>query len=237
MGAKLSIALLGLAVALPAPCFAQNATLEVTQGGLNKLTAQLGAISDSGTYQPTKTVFSTSRFTKCISIGYLDCPVGPGAPGLFGKLPLVRCVGPGGGSRIVPAGNPVGWQWWVRSASFSMTNGSATFTVTVETRVGTVSNTVTRSAPVSVSYNPGTNRIRVNINPIVVSVDYTSGGSTSTVTTADVARLYSFSIPIEPQTVAVSLPNGATRTITGRALSVTPQYVQGKIILTIDVGF
>ncbi len=237
MKAKLAVALLGFALALPFSCFGQNATLEVTQAGLNKLAGQLGAISDSGVHQPTKSVFTPSRFTKCVWIGYLDCPVGPGAMGVFGKVPLVKCMGPGGGARIVPAGNPVTWQWWVRSASFAIGNGSMVFTATVESRVGTQSNTVTRSAPASVSFDPGTNRVRVNINPITVSIDYTLGGSSYTATTVDVAQLYSFSIPIEPQTITASLPGGGTRTLTGRALSVTPQYVQGKIILNIDVGF
>lgn len=236
MRTRVIVALLALALSLP--CFAQNATLEVTQGGLNKLAGQLGALSDSGTHQPTKSVVTPSLFTKCISIGYLDCPLGPvGALGVFGKVPLVKCVGPGGGSRIVPAGNPVTWQWWVRSAGFAISNGSMVFTATVESRVGTQSNTVTRSAPASVSFDPGTNRVRVNISPISVSVDYTSGGSSYTATTVDVARLYSFSIPIEPQTVTVSLPGGGTRTLTARALSVSPQYLIGRILLTIDMGF
>ena len=220
------------------PCFAQqNATLEVTQAALNKLAGQLGAIGDSGFYQPTKSVVTPSRFAKCVSVGYLDCPGDPAGRGAFGKVPLVRCIDPAGSSRIVPAADPVAWQWSVQSATFTISSGSMTFNVALQVKLGTQTTTINNSAHAYVSFDQVANRVRLSINPLTVPIDYLAAGRTYTITTVDLAQLYSFSIPIDPQAITLQMPGGATRTLTAHALSVIPQYQSGKVVLAINVGF
>lgn len=214
---------------VPASAAGQNATLEVSQATLNRLVGRLGALSDAGSYQPMNSVHLPVLFEECFAIGFLDCPVGRKTLGFCWKV--------GGGFAFLPAGDPVTWQWWVTDAHFTLSTGSMTFTANVESRVGSQTNTVTRTVPASVSFDSGSNRLRINIGAFTVPLEMQVGGSTHTITQVDVAQLYRISIPIEPQTLSVALPGGGTRTLTGRAVSVTSQYLSGKILLTVNVGF
>ena len=45
----------------------------------------------------------------------------------------------------------------------------------------------------------------------------------ATITQVDVAKLYSISLPIEAQTLALPLPGGGTRTVTAKPVAVTSQ--------------
>jgi hypothetical protein len=56
------------------------------------------------------------------------------------------------------------------------------------------------------------------------------------ITQVDVAKLYSFSIPIEPQDLSVPLPDGGTQTVSSRITNINPQYLAGKILISFDVG-
>jgi len=59
----------------------------------------------------------------------------------------------------------------------------------------------------------------------------------ATITQVDVAKLFGVSIPIWAQELSVPLPNGGKRTLTARVVSITPQYLSGRILVNINVGF
>jgi hypothetical protein len=191
---------------VPAGGSADKATLEVSQDLLNQLVGRLGALSDAGIYQPS-----------------------------------------------------VSWQWWVTDAHFAVTDGAMTFTATVRYLVGDQTNAETRTVPASISLvsttetspttgHPGgplrvqgqghdhpVDLLHFNIGAFTVSIS-APGQPGGNITQVDVAKLYSFSIPIEPQDLSVPLPDGGTQTVSSRITNIIPQYLAGKILISFDVG-
>jgi hypothetical protein len=189
------LALVLTALLIPAVCSAQNASLEISERGLNRLVARLGALSEGGVYQ-----------------------------------------------------SATPWQWWVTNAYFTLTDGSMTVTATVRSRVGNQMATESRTVPASVSFDPTFDRsvqafqtghrppsgvLRIIIGGFTVPVQ----ADGATITQVDVAKLYGVSIPIWAQELSVPLPNGGKRTLTARVVSITPQYLSGRILVNINVGF
>ncbi len=150
--------------------------------------------------------------------------------GLIGRLGSLANAGlhqPAGG------GAPVPWQWTVTNAAFTLAEGAMTFTATVNAVVGGQPSTETRTVPASVSFDAASHRLRINVGTFAVPVQV--GGAV--ITQVDVARLYSVSTPIEAQELTLSLPDGGTRTLIARLVSATPQYLPGKLVITVDLGF
>ena len=235
-------ALIGLATALCAPLLlpgaaaAQNASVEITQETINRVATRLGAASESGVYQPTHVLELPGFFDECVFYGFLECPGFPGFPGA--RIPLARCWKTGGGVYLVPAGAPVTWQWWVEGAEFLLESGQMRFSASVRWRVGEesgVSGPFTVDA--AVGFSAATDRLSVNVAALSVPIQAQFGGQTQTVTTVDVAKLHSLSIPIELQTMTVQLPNGGTCTIAPRVLSAAPTYQAGKVTIGLDLDF
>ena len=189
------LALVLTALLIPAVCSAQNASLEISERGLNRLVARLGALSEGGVYQ-----------------------------------------------------SATPWQWWVTNAYFTLTDGSMTVTATVRSRVGNQMATESRTVPASVSFDPtfdlSVQAFQTGHRPPSGVLRIIIGGFTvpvqadgATITQVDVAKLFGVSIPIWAQELSVPLPNGGKRTLTARVVSITPQYLSGRILVNINVGF
>jgi hypothetical protein len=144
-----------------------------------------------------------------------------------------RLGSPGAAGIHQTSGSPVDWQWWVTNARFKLSAGAMSFTGTVHWRVASQSDTETRTVPASIGFDPASNRLAINVAPFMVPVQ----SGEVTVTQADIAKLYSFSIPVEPQDLAVPLPGGGDRELTARAEAMTVEYAASKVLVGIDVGF
>jgi hypothetical protein len=131
------------------------------------------------------------------------------------------------------SGSAVDWQWWVTNARFKLGAGAMSFTATVHWRVASQSDTETRSVPASIGFDPASNRLAINVAPFMVPVQ----SGEVTVTQADIAKLYSFSISVEPQDLSVPLPGGDDRELTARAEAMTAEYAVGKVLIGVDVSF
>lgn len=232
---RLAVAI-GAAVVLSTPAAAQNASLEISQDTLNRVAARLGTLSDSGIHQPKHMLELPGFFTECAFFGFLECPGFPGFPGH--RIPLARCQKTGGGIALVPSGAPVPWQWWVTEARFLLEAGALRFRADVRWRVGDQEGSSgPRTVDASIGFVAASNRLRVNVGAFTVPIQANFDGGPQTVATVDLARLYSLSIPIEPQVVSVPLPGGGSRTVMGRVISATPQYLAGRVTIDLDVGF
>jgi hypothetical protein len=228
----LQATLLVVALAVPAVARAQDATIDLTAAGLNKVVGKLGNLSDAGSFQPAVRRSMKGFFMRCDLVGFVDCPLAS-----LARTPLGRCQKVGGGSSYLPAADPLLWSWRVTSATFAINSGGMTFTATVVTQVGTQQTTTTRSVPATVSFDASGPRVRINVSSFTVPVQTGASGQTETITTADIGKLYSLSLPIPSQTMQVSLPSGAGKTLTARVIGVTPQYMANDLKLTVDVGF
>ena len=144
-----------------------------------------------------------------------------------------RLGSPGAAGIHQTSASAVDWQWWVTNARFKLSAGAMSFTATVHWRVGSQSDTETRTVPASIGFDPASNRLAINVAPFIVPVQ----SGEVTVTQADIAKLYSFSIPVEPQDLAVPLPGGGDRELTARAEAITVEYAASNVLVGIDVGF
>lgn len=220
---------------------AQHATLEISEATLNAVIARLGTPSASGAYTPRPVAGANSRFFNCETVAiFLECPSGR----QILRRPLLRCeFTPAStansrtrapGRVLVPAAGPsITWDWWVENPRFTLAAGSMTLSATVRSRVGAANGSTTASAPASLVFDAAANRIRVQVGSF--SVPLTANGQT--VTTVDVAHLYEIALPVEPQNLAVTLPNGSPRSLNLRATSISPQYLAGRVLVNINVGF
>lgn len=225
---------------LPVRAQSQNASLEITEETLNRLVGRLGTIAEAGVFQPTTGVTLPPLVEICFPLGFLECPLGGSLDGLGfsdDRIPLLHCKEVGGGFHIVPDGPAVSWQWWVSEPHYTLTSGAMTFTATVYRRVdGVPKPAVTRTVPASVSFDPNTNRLRIQIDAFFVSLELPESDFTLQ-PSVDVARLYSISIPIEPQNLSIPRPDGGSATVTARVVGITPEYLAGRIRVRIDLGF
>jgi hypothetical protein len=225
------LAALFACLAVAAPSSAQDAEVEFTEQALNRLVKRLADPSDGGIYQPTLAVVIPG-FDQCDSIGFMECP-GAGA-----RIPLVSCRRLGGGRHVLPAGEPVSWQWWVMGGRYSIANGSMTLTATVRWRVGSQWHKDERTVGARFEFDPATDRLRIKVDDFKVPIRHTFAAAfTQTITTIDVGRLLGVSVPIEPQTFTVPLPNGTNKTLTGQAQSITALYQAGKAVVKVNVAF
>jgi hypothetical protein len=227
-----------LTPAFPVVAWGQNATFEVTESALNRLLGRVGNISKSGVYQPTSVFQSPVVFRECFAGAWLDCPGLSGDLGYRGnQIPLGFCRTVGGGFALVPVGPPIAWQWWVTDAHYTIASGSMSLTATVKTRVGATENTVTRTVPASVVFDSSEKRLRIKADPFTVPLQAPNQGTLVTVTQIDVAKLYTISVPLEPQTISIPSPNVNDNSLSMRAVSVSPQYLAGKVRIGVDVAF
>jgi hypothetical protein len=241
-------ALLAACLLLSAPARAQDAEVEISEAALNQFLARLGHPSDGGVYR-AMTLGGAPGIEICEPIGYLECPIddrpglqgiqiGQQRPQLGARVELARCRMVGGGQFIVPIGPPVTFQWWITDARLAVSSGAMTLTATVRSHVGTRWNDpVRRTVPASVSFDASSNRLLLRISDFKVPIQGEFEGTTHQVTEVDVAQLLAIAIPIEPQRIQVPLPDGTTRTLTGRAVSASPFYDAGKLRLHVNVRF
>jgi hypothetical protein len=238
MKAPVTAIVLGFALLAPVHCPAQsNATLVVSQTTLNRLVGKLGVLSNSGIHQAYRMVQTPVLFEMCEAFGFLECPGLGKDPAGFSRdrIPLVMCRTVGGEIHIMPAGEPVSWQWWVTGARFTLQSNAMTFTATVRSRIGGNETTTTRTVPASVVFDPPTNRVVAKINAFAVPLQYTVAGATPTVTTVDVAKLFSIAIPVEPQTIVLPPIQGSTtRTLVGKVANLQSVTYRPN---EVEVGF
>lgn len=241
MKVRFAALLLCAGLLVPAPASAKDPELEVTAQTLNRLVGRLGALSDAGTYRPIGLdgPATPGHVEPCVFVGFLLCPGVPEDLGFGGSgIPLVLCPpGEAHGFSLIFVGPRITWQWWVTGAHYTLSSGSMSFTATVRTRSGDQTDEVTRTVPASVSFDSNTDRIRINLGAFTVPLRKTVAGQQRTLTSVDVAKLFSISIPIGSQEIVVHRPTGGTRKITARVLGVTPQYLSGKIRIEINLEF
>jgi hypothetical protein len=240
--------LVAWALAWPVASAAQDASVEITQAALSKLVQRVGPFSNAGVYKPsTPAGNSGSLFGRCEYVGYLDCPLA--SRGERELRPLVKCElkptlrRPAGAAAslssfskvvLVPAADPaVTYEWWIDDPSLAVGAGSMTFTASVRSRVGAQTNTETRTVPAQVAWEPAGRRLRLSVGAFVVPLRL---GST-TVASVDVARFYNLTLPIQPQTFLLRLPDGSSRNINARPVSGSVQYQPGRAVLNFALGF
>jgi hypothetical protein len=132
-----------------------------------------------------------------------------------------------------PPGSPLPWQWWVTDAHFSLAPGALSFTATVLSQVGGQNFSKTMTVPASIVFDGTSSSLRISIASFVVPIQ--SGNIT--VAQVDVANIYGLSVPIEPQTFVVSLPQGGVRSVTGRVTGATMAVQSAQVVLNLAVGF
>jgi hypothetical protein len=233
-----------------------NATLELSQETLNRFISQLGMLSNKGLYQPV--IGDIPGVNNCEDIGTINCP-GLSDPSVGGvttaarslnnpttpislpadvqfrtdEIALLACETARGAIEIYPAHEPIPWYWWVTDAHFTVENGSMTFTASVRSLVNGIEKIETRTVGANVVFDAPTNRLKVQLAEFKVPLVY----GNKPVTEVDIKRLYAVAVPIEPQTVTVALPNGTTKTVTGRVINTKATYSLGRIVVDFDVGF
>jgi hypothetical protein len=127
----------------------------------------------------------------------------------------------------------VPWRWMITGARFTVAAGGMTFSATVDATVGPIATRITRTVPAAMTFDASTGRLRIAIGAFTVPVQ--SAGTT--IVQVDVARLYSLAVPLEPQELAVPLLDGETREILLGAEAASAEYLAGRVVVTIDVGF
>lgn len=243
-------AIIGCAL-LAVPAWAQNSVVELSEQALNKLAGRLASPSDGGVHNAI-VLGGAAGYQSCEPFGFLNCrrpgptpAIPPGAPTSGGspysqvppdRVQLVRCK-TAGGTRILASGPPVAWQWWVTDAHFTVSAGSMSLTATVRTRIGTTWDTTTRTVEAVLEFDPATDQLRIKPSAFKVPLRYMFQGVQQTITAVDVAGLYGLAVHILPQHVQVPLPDGSTRSLTARAVSISPQYLDGMISVALDLAF
>jgi hypothetical protein len=92
---------------------------------------------------------------------------------------------------------------------------------------------IANTVAAGVTFDPATNALQIKVAPLQVPLQYEG----ATITLVDVAKLYSVSIPIEPQQLSIPRPDGSTKTVTAKAANVSPQYEPGTIRVDVELGF
>lgn len=219
---------------------AESPTFEISEEALNMVISHLGTLSDAGLAQPV--YFGDSELVPsdfCINIGAINCPGNSSnLPGLLGpNIPLIVCRKTGAPIEVLPAGDPISWQWWISNAFVKVTDGAMTFTATVVTRVGTKWAQVTRTVDASITFSEAANRFFLDIESLRVRLEPEDPAGTVVIAPVRVAKLYNLSLGIQPQDFAVPLPSGSTREISARIDGATASYSPGLITLTLHADF
>ena len=214
---------------------AQDAEVEIHEDALNQFLARLGNPSDGGVFEPMS-LSGAPGLEECEPLGELDCSTASLAAR---RIRLARCrMITGNRWLIVPTEPPITFQWWITDARLTLSAGAMSLTATVRSHVGTQWNDpVQRTVPASVAFNAQSGRLTLTISNFKVPIVGEVQGTTHQVAEVDVAKLLAIAIPIEPQTIKVPLPNGTTRTLTGRAVSATPIYETDRLRLNVNVAF
>lgn len=238
-----------LAVWTAEPLYAQDAELDISEQTVNDLLGTIGVLSRAGVAQPYNLVQQTpDLFELCLPqrIGYIQCPLpeGPnGGPPNFppgfdhGQIQLVVCRKRDGSVEAVPVGEAVPWQWWVFDAKVEMDRGHLSFTATVRTRVGDHVATVTRTVDASIQVDGPNGTVKLAVAPFSVPVESGDPNAPVDVTPIDVAALYALTLPVQPQTFDVRLPQGGKRRLKGRITSGRTQYLDEHVRLDFNVAF
>jgi hypothetical protein len=218
---------------------AQDAEVEFTQNALNNLVHRLADPSDGGVFTPSVIAFLPSLYEQCDFVGYFDCPPlqkgGLGAS--YTQIPLVRCRQKGGTVRLIPAGAPVSWQWWVMGAHYTITPGGMTLTATVRWRVDKTWYKDERTVGATFELDATTNTLRIKVADFKVPIVDTFYATPSAITEVDVGKLLGLAVPIPPRTIQLPLIDGGTRNLTGSATSIATDYLAGRARVKFDVAF
>ena len=238
------LAALGVVALLPpGASHAQDAELELTEQTLNRLVAAVGILSDSGVAQPYNLVEQTPDFYElCLpqQLGVFQCPLPDVLPPGFGggSVELIVCRKRDGTYQVVPVGDPVIWQWWVTDPAIDIQQNRMYFTATVQTRVADRWESVTRTVRAGIAVDTASNAIEMTLGePFFVPVVAGEDVARVDIASVNVADLYQLSLPIPPQTFAVTLPQGGTRQVTGRIASGNARYENDRAIINFDVAF
>jgi hypothetical protein len=239
-------ALAVLSALSPSLLHAQDAELELTEQTLNKLVVAVGILSDSGVAQPYNLVEQTPDFYElCLpqQLGVFQCPLPEGPdvlpPGFRGgSIELIVCRKRDGTYQVVPVGDPVVWQWWVTDPAIDIQQNRMYFTATVRTRVADRWESVTRTVRAGIEVDAASGAIEMTLSePFLVPVVAGEDVARVDIASVNVAELYQLSLPIPPQTFAVTLPQGGTRQVTGRIASGNARYENNRAIINFDVAF
>lgn len=216
---------------------AQDVTAEISQAALLELVQRIGPFSGAGVFTPTTPGGGSGvLFGRCEYAGYQECPTRPERE----ARPLLRCEPKPEFQKelsktvLVPAADPaVTWAWWIDDPSITVGAGSMTFTAKVRMQVGAQASEVTRSVPATLVWDSTARQLRLSVGAFAVPVKL---GST-TITTADVARHYGVTVPIQLDPFRLPLPDGSTREVQARLLSVQIAQQPGKVVLNMGLGF
>ncbi len=231
-GAAILPVLAVLCAGFPATAPAQDIVVTLKESTLNRIASRPGQLSGSGASW-SSALFGIPGFTRCRFAGHAGC-ADIAAGGSAEGLPVVVCAADDGKVLTLPAGERIPWAWRVTHASFTVREGSLTFTATVKGRVaGQDVPPVTRSVGATIEFAPGTDRLRIVISEFKVPLAHDG----KVVHEVDVAYLYGLAFPLYPREVPVTLLDGSKKVITARFLNVAPSYLDKRIRLAIEVGY
>jgi hypothetical protein len=211
---------------------AQDFELELTEEGLNRIVGRLGDRSTGGFHQPNRLL--ALGFRNCRFVGSLECPTGQGAGS---SVKLARCDGPSGQDAIVPAAEPVSWQWWITRGRFTIAGQQLQFSALVRYRVGDEWFKEERTVPATLGLDVGGQRLRMDVSTFKVPVQYRAQGAAEAITEVDVGRHMSFAIPIDAQSFQVTGLDGGVKTLTSRAQGASVEFLPGRVRVKIDATF
>jgi hypothetical protein len=263
MRAFIPVAMLALAAS---PCAAADVELEFTEQALNHLLGQLGDPGRGGTYQPNilgALGYSACQEVGTIecpqapnpsptqqSKAYVPVAAAPAGatqvatrPVVANRIvaePLIRlasCRGPTGGLSIVPAADPVSWQWWITEAHFTILPQQFSFTATVRYQIGGQWFSQQQTVPAELTFDSTGAQLRIDVSTFKVPIRYSADGQSQTITEVDVAQLMSFKLPITPFPFQAPALDAGSKSVVGRAQSGSVQYLAGLIQVKFDAVF
>jgi hypothetical protein len=212
--------------------------LEFTEELLNDLPYRVSALNDSGTDSPA-CVASLPSFEICHTASLFRCL--PFADPSNVPVPLIACESKIGGSSdrkliLLPSGPAVPWRWWVSKWGFTITPSGVDFHASVEAEVDSIRTTIVRDGPVAIEFDKQSNSLRLAPSlSELVPLKTTAG---CTVTSVDIAKLFSFAIPLNLEPLPMRLPGHLFGSAVDVSVSsVEPNYEDGKLRLDIDLAF
>jgi hypothetical protein len=233
----IAAALLPLLLHVPAAT-AEDMSLVVSEEALNALAERVSSRSGTGLATPKHAVERSSIFGGCYLVGFIECYL-PGL-GIVDRIGIKRCEEVGGGIAFFPTGDPIEYQWWIVDPYFDVRSDGIHFSASVRYRVGEQwFEDECEDVSASVYFQPYTNSLSVSIGECQTDLTYEFEGTPQIAETIDVAKLHSFSIPIESHTMTVDKPGAQEVSLTGTIDpdSVSPHYSDGQVAIRFDVVF
>ena len=131
----------------------------------------------------------------------------------------------------MPTAPPVPWRYWVSAWKFRIFDGQMKFGATLHTEVDSVHQVMADEVSAKIEFE--LDHMRVVVDPFKVTLKWKQ----CPVIAIDLSEKFSFSIPIEPQQLLVPVPHGSDRVLNAHVVEVDPQYLPGRIVLNVTVGF